>query len=135
MSDIDHFKPINDTHGHQVGDTVLMGLTHLVANRIREHDIFARWGGKEFMILAPQADLAGAAQQAEKLRRLVEVERFPVAGHVTVSFGVAQFQPGDNVHSFTKRVDDALYKAKHGGRNVVVAVLTALLKQPPGVAH
>lgn len=119
MFDIDHFKDVNDLHGHQVGDTVLISLTRIISAHIREHDIFARWGGEEFMILAPGIPAESAAQLAEKLRGLVEEADFPVAGHVTISLGVAQFQADDTPRSLAKQVDDALYRAKRGGRNRV----------------
>lgn len=119
MFDIDHFKDVNDVHGHQVGDAVLVHLARLIGGNIREHDVFARWGGEEFMILAPGVCLEKAAQLAEKLRRLVEKSDCPSVGHITVSFGVTEFYPDDTPRSLAKRVDDALYVAKRGGRNRV----------------
>jgi two-component system cell cycle response regulator len=119
MFDIDYFKQVNDTYGHQVGDLVLVNLAQLVAKHIREHDIFARWGGEEFMILAPGISLDSAQQMASKLRALVEETVFPVVGRLTISLGVTPFRDDDTPRSFTKRVDDALYRAKRGGRNRV----------------
>lgn len=119
MFDIDHFKEVNDAHGHQAGDMVLISLSRIIAAHIRENDIFARWGGEEFMILAPGIPVESAALLAEKLRALVEAADFSPVGRVTISLGVAQFRPDDTPRSLAKQVDDALYRAKRGGRNRV----------------
>ncbi len=121
MLDLDHFKQVNDTHGHDVGDDVLVNLTLLVKECIRETDIFARWGGEEFMVLLPHTNLHNAAQLAERIRTHVEHNHFKTVGKVTSSFGVTQFVLADNAESFIKRVDRALYKAKQKGRNRVVS--------------
>ncbi len=122
MFDIDHFKRINDTYGHLVGDKVLVQLTNLISENIRETDIFARMGGEEFAILAPNCDMECAMRFAEKLRRLVEALPFTEAERITCSFGVAEFHDGDEEGSLIQRADKALYQAKHAGRNMVVAV-------------
>lgn len=119
MFDIDHFKDVNDAYGHQAGDAVLVQLSSLISENIRENDVFARWGGEEFMILAPGVNRESAAQLAEKLRLLVEESACPTVGHITISFGVTEFFPDDTPRSLSKRVDDALYMAKRGGRNRV----------------
>lgn len=121
MLDIDHFKRINDNYGHDVGDEVLILLTKVVDTCIRETDIFARWGGEEFMILLPHTSLNNAAKLAERIREKIEKAEFPKVGTITSSFGVSQFVKWDNEESFTKRVDRALYKAKEKGRNRVIA--------------
>jgi diguanylate cyclase (GGDEF)-like protein/PAS domain S-box-containing protein len=121
MYDLDHFKQINDTHGHDAGDHVLRTVTDLVKNSIRGIDIDARWGGEEFMILMPQSDILAAANAAEKLRAVISSHRFDKIGLVTASFGVAEIASHDNIDSLFKRVDDALYKAKRKGRNCVEA--------------
>jgi diguanylate cyclase (GGDEF)-like protein/PAS domain S-box-containing protein len=121
MFDIDHFKKINDTYGHDVGDDVLVGMADLVKECIRETDIFARWGGEEFMILLPHTSLDNAAKLAERIRAKVEKNRFPDVKKVTCSFGVTQFVKADDSETFTKRTDRALYKAKQSGRNRVIA--------------
>lgn len=121
MYDIDHFKAVNDTHGHHAGDLVLTGLCRIVAGHLRRIDVLARWGGEEFMILAPNCDAQQAVELAEKLRQLIEEFVFDEIGTVTCSFGVAQFQDGDSTESLTSRVDAAMYAAKQGGRNRVVA--------------
>jgi len=122
MYDIDHFKLINDTYGHQAGDAVLVQMTQLVANSIRESDVLARWGGEEFIIIAPQSNSSDAAKLAGKLRALIEAEAFTGVSKQSCSFGVAQIQPDDTADTLTARVDQALYQAKTSGRNRVVAI-------------
>lgn len=121
LFDIDHFKRINDTFGHQVGDAVLVRLAKLVAKKIRAQDIFARWGGEEFVILAPGSNLENTRQLAEKLRNSIEKQNFTKAVNVTCSFGIAELRQDENADSLTKRADDALYRAKENGRNLVEA--------------
>ena len=119
MFDIDHFKKVNDTYGHDVGDEVIKKLVDVVRGCIRESDTFARWGGEEFMVLLPNADLESAYYLAERIRHTIEKSHFEQVGTVTCCFGIAEFLPGDTVDRFTKRVDKALYKAKQRGRNRV----------------
>jgi len=117
--DIDHFKRINDTYGHQIGDTVLQTLSRIVASNIRSSDALARWGGEEFVIVAPESSLAQAADLAEKIRRVVDGHPFPDVGHITISLGVTTYTPHDSLDTLMIRVDKALYQAKSGGRNRV----------------
>jgi diguanylate cyclase (GGDEF)-like protein len=119
MYDLDHFKRVNDTWGHDAGDVVLQSVTRLVKQHIRSADVPARWGGEEFMVLMPQSDLSAAASAAEKLRQAVASHRFGKAGNITASFGVTGLAPQDDFNSLLKRVDDALYQAKARGRNRV----------------
>lgn len=119
MVDIDHFKQINDTYGHQAGDDVLVELTRLVSGKVRAHDFFARWGGEEFVILSPSCDAESARLLAEKLRAAVETHPFPNIGRVTCSFGLAEYCPGDSAEMFIGRADAGLYRAKENGRNRV----------------
>lgn len=119
MYDLDHFKRVNDTFGHDTGDDVLRAVTAVVMANIRTVDVAARWGGEEFLVLMPQSDLAAAKAAAEKLRQAIERHRFDKVGTVTVSFGVTQFVPQDDLNVLLKRVDDALYRAKENGRNRV----------------
>lgn len=121
MFDVDHFKDINDTYGHQAGDEVLRTLTSLVGHSIRASDLLARWGGEEFMILITNTSLEKTRSFAEKLRHMIDIRKFSGVGHVTCSFGVARMEADDNEDRFTRRVDDALYKAKEKGRNRVEA--------------
>lgn len=121
MFDIDHFKRINDTYGHDIGDDVLVNLSELVKTCIRETDIFARWGGEEFMLLLPHTTMLNASKLAERIRAIIEKNNFPTVGTITSSFGVTQYVNTDTAETFTKRVDRALYKAKETGRNRVIA--------------
>nr|WP_300989080.1 PAS domain S-box protein [Thiocapsa sp.] len=117
--DIDHFKRINDTHGHLVGDQVLVELTRLVGDHLRASDLLARWGGEEFVILIPQCGLNEARQLAEKLRLLIAGETFSGVGCITSSFGVADYRPPETADAWLDRADQALYDAKGAGRNRV----------------
>jgi diguanylate cyclase (GGDEF)-like protein len=117
LYDIDHFKSVNDTYGHQAGDRVLVQLSRLVGEHIRKSDILARWGGEEFMILVPEATGAMAVRLAENLRDAVREFAFETA--VTCSFGVAQFRNEDDMETFIARADGALYQAKINGRDRV----------------
>lgn len=121
MLDIDHFKEINDNHGHTVGDAVLTKIATIVGNELRKSDIFARWGGEEFMILCPETGLDSGLVLAEKLRQIISATTFDTAGNVTSSFGVTSYQHSESVDMFIKRVDELLYRAKISGRNRVIA--------------
>jgi diguanylate cyclase (GGDEF)-like protein len=121
MFDIDHFKHINDTHGHQVGDRVLREIVALVRDNIRVNDLFARWGGEEFMIMATNTTLDNARHFAEGLRLLIAQHSFQEAGSVTCSFGVARLID-DTQDQLIQRVDRALYDAKARGRDRVEVV-------------
>lgn len=119
MADIDHFKAVNDEHGHDIGDEVLKVVAGVLTREARAADIPARWGGEEFMVLLPDTDTEGASQLAERLRLAVATTDFPVVGPVTVSLGVAALRQGDGLANLTRRVDTALYRAKAAGRNRV----------------
>jgi diguanylate cyclase (GGDEF)-like protein len=119
MFDIDYFKRVNDTYGHQAGDDVLRDLATIMRNNIRQHDILGRLGGEEFGIITPETNIEAAQILAEKLRKKVEKSLFCNEDSITCSFGVTQFKVDDSIDSFVKRADDALYKAKKGGRNKV----------------
>jgi diguanylate cyclase (GGDEF)-like protein len=119
MFDIDHFKKVNDTWGHQAGDDLLATLSVYVSANIRDIDMLARWGGEEFMVITPDTGSEAARRLAEKLRALIEYGNFGEAGRITCSFGVTQFRPGDTAEDFTGRADAVMYQAKQGGRNRV----------------
>jgi diguanylate cyclase (GGDEF)-like protein len=121
--DIDHFKKFNDTYGHQIGDNILTELALLVGVNLRDTDLFARWGGEEFVILLPKANINSAVMIAESKRKLIENHIFKDDLKVTCSFGVTCMKNDDNQESFLKRVDEALYKAKESGRNCVISSL------------
>jgi len=119
--DIDHFKMVNDTYGHHVGDEVLRGMSSLISKNLKRVDIFARWGGEEFVILLPGTTIKGAKSLAEKLREIIEVSDFSVAGKLTASFGVGVHGVKESKKEFFERVDKYLYEAKKTGRNRVVS--------------
>ena len=123
--DIDFFKKVNDTYGHDVGDYVLESLADIVSSEIRSSDAFGRWGGEEFIIILPETSLKQAMNVAEKLRKTVEKEMFGSAKKITCSFGVTTVRDTDNITTLLKRVDEYLYKAKENGRNSVVSDKTA----------
>lgn len=119
MLDIDHFKKVNDTFGHQAGDNVLKEIVRLAQGSIRINDIFARWGGEEFVLLLPETDANGGVAFSEKIRRKIQEHAFPEVGTVTVSIGLTAFEPGDTLGSMCARADQALYHSKKRGRNTV----------------
>lgn len=119
LFDIDNFKEINDKYGHQKGDKVLVRFSNLLKASIRDTDSLTRWGGEEFIVLAPHLSEADAAQLADRLRLLISAYNFRIDDPVTVSIGIAEFHPEDNLDSWLRRADDALYKAKELGRNRV----------------
>jgi len=120
LFDIDHFKAINDHHGHDIGDAVLQELTAVITRRLRDVDSLARWGGEEFLLLLPETDLAGARRGAEDVRALIAATDFTGVARVTISLGVAALEVGEAMEGLLKRVDDSVYAAKTGGRNRVV---------------
>lgn len=122
MYDFDKFKKINDSFGHSEGDKVLVQSARLVRDNLRASDIAVRWGGEEFMVLAPQTSLANAITLAEKLRGVIGTHHFSSEFSITASFGVTEFIPQDDRDQLLKRVDDALYLAKDRGRNRVEAL-------------
>lgn len=121
--DVDHFKNINDTHGHSVGDGVLQAIAQTGLESLRSVDIFGRIGGEEFAVLLPETKEAKAREVAERFRRSIAGIKHPKAHdaeiHCTISIGVAQLEEDKNVESLLKRSDKALYKAKANGRNRV----------------
>jgi diguanylate cyclase (GGDEF)-like protein len=126
LCDIDHFKQINDSYGHEVGDEVLRQVARALAAQVRRADTVCRWGGEEFVVLLPQTELMEAMQCAERLRRCIEVlHEQPALGlprRVTLSLGVAVHpRHGDDQTSLFAAADKALYEAKHAGRNRVCA--------------
>jgi len=120
LLDLDHFKHVNDTHGHQCGDAALRAVADCLSKSLRAEDVAARYGGEEFMILTPATDINGAHAHAERLRRDIESYPFSEIGTLSCSFGVTEFRPDqDDVASLFKRADAALYHAKEQGRNRV----------------
>ena len=117
--DIDHFKNFNDTFGHLIGDEVLIMIATYLNSNVRVTDVFARWGGEEFVILFPETTKENAQIVCDKLREGISQLRHDVAGSVTASFGITQYQENDVLATLFKRCDDALYLAKEEGRNRV----------------
>ncbi len=120
LLDVDHFKWINDTYGHHIGDSVLVEIAGILKHNLRKTDLLGRWGGEEFIIVFPETQLAEAANLAEKLRSKISEHRFlAVEKTITASFGVAACKVDDTLQSLIKRVDDALYFSKRNNRNCV----------------
>jgi len=118
--DIDHFKNVNDTYGHNIGDTVLVAIAKILKDNIREDDIAARWGGEEFVILLPHTELDGTYFLAEKLRVCIESSSIINKQKITASFGVGIYANSESKTTFFEKIDNALYSAKDNGRNCVV---------------
>lgn len=131
LCDIDHFKKINDTYGHQAGDEALVSFAAILKRSCRPGDIVARYGGEEFAILCADCDNAAATSRAEKVRRDVAAATHEALGGTsfTASFGVTEVQPGDNPETMLRRADRALYEAKELGRNMVVQLGAGLSGQ------
>lgn len=121
LLDLDHFKRINDTYGHPAGDAVLAGAAAAFRPVLRASDSLVRWGGEEFLVLAPSTHLDGARRLAERLRAAMEAAELPVGERVTLSAGVAEYLLDEPLDAWVARVDEALYRAKAEGRNRVIA--------------
>ena len=119
--DIDHFKRINDSFGHVVGDEVIRRLSKLLISHVRENDVVARWGGEEFLILCPETTRQGGQGLAEQLRKQIEQNDFALDTiEVTASFGITEYRTGELIDDCINRADLALYQAKQTGRNKIV---------------
>ena len=124
--DIDHFKSINDTHGHAVGDLVLQAFANTTLAHLRSSDVLARWGGEEFVLLLCDTEPDAATELLERVRSAVQAHTLPHGEHsirMTVSIGWAQHQRGETLDEALQRADQALYDAKRCGRNRVVQAL------------
>ncbi|MFT6986694.1 MAG: diguanylate cyclase (GGDEF)-like protein/PAS domain S-box-containing protein, partial [Psychromonas sp.] len=119
LLDLDHFKQVNDTYGHQIGDHVLTETAQCLVKNTREIDYTGRWGGEEFLLILTATDVTGAAVIAEKLRGVINQQDFQPVKQLSASFGVAQCQANEPLAKLISRVDTALYKAKSEGRNRV----------------
>ena len=117
LLDLDHFKAVNDVHGHAVGDQILKSVTEIINLRIRVTDSLYRIGGEEFVVVLDGADLHRAAHLAEQLRTLVDANELVPDQAVTISLGVAELKPGESPNDWLHRADEALYRAKDAGRN------------------
>jgi diguanylate cyclase (GGDEF)-like protein len=123
LIDIDHFKKINDTHGHVLGDVVIKSVASCIKKHSRISDITVRWGGDELIIYAPRTTLKQATQLAEKVRHQINAIHVAGVGNITISAGVAVLHSGDNLSQLLQRADQALYQAKQAGRNSVYAAV------------
>ncbi len=119
LFDIDHFKSINDAHGHETGDEVLRQVAKAISSGVRDTDLVARWGGEEFLVMLPETSYAGALLCAEKIRARVASVSLRVGFEVTISGGVYQPGPGESISDLLTRTDARLYEAKNTGRNRV----------------
>ena len=117
--DIDHFKQINDRHGHLFGDRALCAVADALSRSVRQSDIVARYGGEEFLVVLPNTRLDGGAEIAERIRAQVAAVQFSVP--ITVSVGIADGTSRDTPEEVFERADQALYRAKNAGRNRVIA--------------
>lgn len=130
MVDVDHFKRVNDDHGHMAGDEALKMIAYVLRGAIRKEDVLARFGGEEFMVVARETGLAGARALGERIRRAVERSRqwqgqdlaLTVSIGVTVSVGITEYVPGETDRDMIASADQALYLAKQAGRNRVIAI-------------
>jgi diguanylate cyclase (GGDEF)-like protein len=120
MFDIDYFKDVNDTYGHDVGDDILINLANTIGKYLRKNDILARWGGEEFMILLPRTDIETAFKKAKRIGKIVEEFDDGVLPKITISLGVTEIRSNDNKRKYIRRVDKALYKAKVKRNNTVM---------------
>jgi diguanylate cyclase len=127
LLDIDSFKGFNDRYGHQVGDQALRLMARLLVEMVKGGDLVARFGGEEFAVVLPETDLAHALALAEKIRARLATQRVRLRRDgrtleaITISVGVAEFRPGERLEDLVARTDEALYRAKRGGRDRVVA--------------
>lgn len=119
--DIDHFKQVNDTYGHHVGDSTLVEFAQVLKDTTRQSDMVGRWGGEEFLVIVPHADKVSLLDMAEKLRTNIEQHQFDTVKQVTASIGIAIRREKETLASLLSRADEALYTSKHNGRNRVTA--------------
>jgi polar amino acid transport system substrate-binding protein len=120
IMDIDYFKKINDTYGHQIGDKVLVEIANILKQYNRKTDFIGRYGGEEFVIICPESEQTGVVKLMETIHKHIEKHNFEHIGKKTVSFGITMYTLGDTIESIIKRADNALYQAKNDGRNKVI---------------
>ena len=119
LFDVDNFKSINDTHGHNTGDAMLQLLAKLVKNSIRVNDTFGRWGGEEFLLILPHMRIEETQKACEKIRLLITQSVFESVGTLTCSFGMCAYEKGMSLDALVNRCDKAMYHAKMLGKNCV----------------
>jgi diguanylate cyclase (GGDEF)-like protein len=130
LFDLDYFKVVNDSHGHEAGDKLLQDVVLLAQQHLRQVDKLARWGGEEFIVVLPHTDLAGAHAWADKMRQAVASHKPAYARSATASFGVTTCMANDSLDDIVRRADEALYQAKQNGRNRVESKMGALSPMP-----
>ncbi len=136
MCDLDHFKRINDQHGHAVGDAVLQTMADCLLGNLRESDVAARFGGEEFLVILPETDAAGVMRVADKVRQAVAALNIPDVGRCTISVGAACVDDGDSTPAaFVQAADEALYRAKRDGRNRVCMAPSITEPEPSTVTQ
>lgn len=132
MCDLDHFKKLNDTYGHAVGDEILKVFTHILTENVRQGDTVSRYGGEEFVIVLTRCDTATAARIADRMRLDIAARKLAlnrngqIISNITASFGIAQFLAGDTPDTLLKRADAKLYEAKKAGRNRIAIDKSAI---------
>lgn len=126
LFDVDHFKRINDLHGHAAGDKALISVGQVLSTQLRASDHLGRWGGEEFLLVAPATPMHAGMDLVERLRATIAAWEFEHGRPVTVSVGLSQFLAGDDAHTLLQRADKALYRAKEGGRNRTEALFVAV---------
>lgn len=119
--DVDDFKRVNDRHGHLIGDSVIQLIASTIKKEIRSTDVFARWGGEEFVILLPDTDLHQAKDMTERMRICIKKIKFDKVGSITCSFGLVELREDESTESLLKRADKYLYDAKDCGKNTVIS--------------
>lgn len=127
LFDIDNFKSVNDTYGHETGDQVLVAISSKIKTSLRDSDVFARWGGEEFIILLPYIDLDAAMKKAHELRDMITLEKIDIVDHITCSFGVAQVKDFEHLKLVFREADNALYEAKKKGKNRVESSMIEMI--------
>ena len=120
LLDIDHFKRINDTHGHEVGNSVLKKVAERIGNSVRDVDMVGRYGGEEFLVIFPNSNVKQAHNAAERIRKDIEKTEFPEEIKVTISGGVVEYQ-SENVNELVDKADQQMYRAKQSGRNKIMS--------------
>ncbi|MDO3388735.1 diguanylate cyclase [Gilvimarinus sp. SDUM040013] len=123
MIDIDFFKKVNDSYGHQVGDAVLVAVAKIIKDSVRACDVCCRWGGEEFLIVCPESDMAGAKRVASEILTKVRESKMHPVETITLSIGLAEVKPGDDINSVIANADSQLYRAKTEGRNRISSVV------------
>jgi len=120
LADIDHFKSINDTYGHETGDKILTEIARVITSHIRNYDVCGRWGGEEFLIIMPEVSVPNGTRIVERLRTTIYELHIGIGDQtikLSASLGIAEYRPGESISETINRADAALFAAKRAGRN------------------